>query len=1617
MDANFTEILEEFMGSALVTWVHLFEGIVGEEENGPFSQQYMEVNSNSQNTLRQYLKLTNGVYLNEVLRIIDPNPKVEQIYHNVGDDNIRRVQNFSILNRHLRSYYQENLQQLLLMPLPNVAVLGRDPLTEGAVAELRRLLLLLLGCAVQCERKETFIQQIQCLDIDTQAEIALCIQEVTQDPSAVLPLEFGDICGLSGAELQSLFCSMAKQIQSLHAQRDIHLERIAELYQEEQSSTTHITTSSGFGDGAPEGLAVQLADSKAKLRRLKQELEDRCDQLLDCKQEMQTMEEEIKKLQKENRALQVDARVNRGLKDELDCLRERAARVEQLQVDLKNSTHRLRSMELYRTQLKEQQQYCVSLQENKALLEEQLGNARARCTALRELEKENLLLRQKLVHMESERDVERQRVDELLEMNMSLQVDLKCQAHSGVTQSMTHQHFLQSELESDDEVQEMNIPEIDLKPLSEEVTEASSLRLLGAENENAELRRRLERLQAEQEAQHRNSPEVMEDLQKRTDQLSQELQTTIKELKHLKNENTGLKLSLEELRTKQKQEDIEEDGKLSEGNEERKLIIPRGECEGKDTRKERQDRKEEREREIIKTLREDGEGGEGGDVILSERKKKVRDEMKSRERGEAEGEKEIQKKDITEEISQHSADTQTITQMETGEEKFSQDTLDLHNQLQQALEEVDRQASLAQDLRSRLAEQSKKVLEAEHKMVFLEAENQRLKKAAETLTGARKQIEVLQGESMQQEEELMRLRSQVEFQKMEAAVIAQLEGDRAALERERETLKATIDSLRAAVRKGDQLELTNQNLKADIERLGRTLESARRREEELEAELRDSGLEAESLTRGREEALLEVTRLEQEKEACQVELDGQRREQRQKERELARLRQQLESTTSALEHSNQRACNLEAQNRRMCQEISQFKDTCAQLEEIQKDNQELSIVNAECKAQIESLTKELSNEKTQSQEFSSQVTRLNHTLEEMQSKLEMAATQHQESTSEAALSPSDSHAQRIETSVSNTEALQLTADPQETTVRTVDKVNHNQGSGPADSPCATEDSENAENKQARTTLGSQEALSQRLINTERENAVLQHERDILLAQLTQSQSGCTQLREQLDTLQRHSISLQENCSKLQALNTKLQVEQATRSSDHASVLARCNESELRCAALDAESRVWLKEKEESVMRLEALRRDHERLTSLQQRQEAELEELLAKHRQLKSSNRSLEAQYKEIEVRYKELLDRKAQLEEAEESMRMKREKMERVTQGQLESEKELERLRMDNERYQSLQKEWIQVQSELLAQSSVLRAEMSAAQLERTKLEGDLNTLKEQNQQMDLNYVRLSSQYQLLTQLKANMEEENRHLVEQNQNLAKENKALLESSMESKDQHHNQQREYHDKLNELRREKQKLVEKIMDQYRVLEPGLPGMCPPKQPKKSNWIADRMKKLIKPKGGSKEGRALFIASGSIENLADAVDGTPGSSATVPVHEQDPISAPVSPSVLRRASSQAESEDQPKVNLRTGRRKLGSRHGWALGRGRGGVSQSFSPGDQHAQPRIRLRSSHTASTAIWEHDGSPTPSQDSEEGRVEREENISPEHSDVSRVSSGTEDFHSSFDKPQDAEHKE
>lgn len=56
-----------------------------------------------------------------------------------------------------------------------------------------------------------------------------------------------------------------------------------------------------------------------------------------------------------------------------------------------------------------------------------------------------------------------------------------------------------------------------------------------------------------------------------------------------------------------------------------------------------------------------------------------------------------------------------------------------------------------------------------------------------------------------------------------------------------------------------------------------------------------------------------------------------------------------------------------------------------------------------------------------------------------------------------------------------------------------------------------------------------------------QNAVVVAGQEALLSRLSQSQEACDHLKEQLEALRRHSLSLQESCTSLQTLNTQLQV--------------------------------------------------------------------------------------------------------------------------------------------------------------------------------------------------------------------------------------------------------------------------------------------------------------------------------------------------------------------------------------------------------------------------------------------------------------------------------------------
>ncbi|XP_078394057.1 girdin-like, partial [Cetorhinus maximus] len=442
-----------------------------------------------------------------------------------------------------------------------------------------------------------------------------------------------------------------------------------------------------------------------------------------------------------------------------------------------------------------------------------------------------------------------------------------------------------------------------------------------------------------------------------------------------------------------------------------------------------------------------------------------------------------------------------------------------------------------------------------------------------------------------------------------------------------------------------------------------------------------------------------------------------------------------------------------------------------------------------------------------------------------------------------------------------------------------------------------------------------EAISDRLIEVERENATLLAEKGALTSHVRQLETQNTNLQAQILMLQKHTVTLQEQSSNLQTLNAQLQVDKASLLSQNTSLTVQTSQLQSERTALETEGRALAKEAGELRTRLDSLLRDHEKLVLLHESQEAEFERLIQKHSQLKGSFKSLEVEQKELEERYSQLLAQKARLDEMETAVKRRQEALEMEADAQKEVAEACQKLQGEYDRLIESHADCERRRLELRDDHRALRSQLSAIQVEKARSEAESNFLKDQNQQLDIRMSKLSSQCELLNQLKGNLEEENRHLLHQIKSLTEDNRALLEKTVESKDQFHEEQRQYMDKLSELRREKQKLVEKIMDQYRVIDPAMPR-------RKGNWIADKMKKLIKPrKEISKDQlRTIFINTGG--SLDSMEDPTPPDNSELP---QTPSKHTGGSDTLSRQTKGPEMEGSPeagKVQMRA-RRKLSSR----------------------------------------------------------------------------------------------
>ncbi|KAI5932334.1 Girdin [Manis javanica] len=248
--------------------------------------------------LDEYVALVDGVFLNQVMFQINPKLESQRVNKKVNNDASLRIHNLSILVKQIKFYYQEKLQQLIVMSLPNVLVIGKNPFSEQGTEEVKKLLLLLLGCAVQCQKKE-FIGIMQGLNFDTKAAVAAHIQEVINNQENVFDLQWMEETDMSQEEKEPLLNNMAFHLKRLIDERDEHSETIIALSEEQDGLhfLPHASLSVQSPCGSPgmkqtesrQHLPVELANAKAKIRRLRKELDENTEELLDCKEELEQM--------------------------------------------------------------------------------------------------------------------------------------------------------------------------------------------------------------------------------------------------------------------------------------------------------------------------------------------------------------------------------------------------------------------------------------------------------------------------------------------------------------------------------------------------------------------------------------------------------------------------------------------------------------------------------------------------------------------------------------------------------------------------------------------------------------------------------------------------------------------------------------------------------------------------------------------------------------------------------------------------------------------------------------------------------------------------------------------------------------------------------------------------------------------------------------------------------------------------------------------------------------------------------------------------------------------------------------------------------------------------------
>uniref|UniRef100_A0A914QUI0 HOOK N-terminal domain-containing protein n=1 Tax=Panagrolaimus davidi TaxID=227884 RepID=A0A914QUI0_9BILA len=335
--------------------------------------------------------------------------------------------------------------------------MGEKVLHEVSAHELNKILLLLLGCAVQSEQKEHFINRIRCMRTELQAAIVGEIQKITEDSGHLLEIQSLEIL-----PDDHRFLTVLDYLERIMKERDDYANGILEMAQnrtttdldeyENVSNGTTTSSSSTNGDCPTTTVlngngkmykevqyvtrspspstqerhgGIENAELKQQLRRLKYDLEHKEECINICQEELQSRDEEIAKLKGERQKLISDAYAAKDLTEENEHLQEQILGLRKLEVENEQLKSKISQLSYYKNMSSQFEHDNKILQESLQMAEDQLQETKKRLEVVSEIEHKLHDSQLALKAANDEISKERDRIDELLIENGKLRREVK----------------------------------------------------------------------------------------------------------------------------------------------------------------------------------------------------------------------------------------------------------------------------------------------------------------------------------------------------------------------------------------------------------------------------------------------------------------------------------------------------------------------------------------------------------------------------------------------------------------------------------------------------------------------------------------------------------------------------------------------------------------------------------------------------------------------------------------------------------------------------------------------------------------------------------------------------------------------------------------------------------------------------------------------------------------------------------------------------------------------------------------------------------------------------------------------------------------------------------------